>query len=103
MNNDYDDFYTPNEKNEDNDYDSADHDFGPPDFDMPENADMNNNATPHGEKVSNLDKDVSQYSKDHVSLKLAQCGTIELKLLTIFYFCSTIIVVHFLIVKLMKI
>ncbi|XP_049398990.1 condensin-2 complex subunit H2 isoform X1 [Solanum stenotomum] len=53
VNNDYDDFYTPNEKNEDNDYDSADHDFGPPDFDMPENADMNNNATPHGEKHDN--------------------------------------------------
>lgn len=53
VNNDYDDFYTPNEKNKNNDYDSADHDFGPHDFDMPENADMNNDATPHGEKHDN--------------------------------------------------
>ncbi|XP_010314712.2 condensin-2 complex subunit H2 isoform X2 [Solanum lycopersicum] len=53
VNIDYDDFCTPNEKNEDNDYDSADHDFGPPDFDMPENADMNSHATPHDEKHDN--------------------------------------------------
>ncbi|KAK4354978.1 hypothetical protein RND71_027172 [Anisodus tanguticus] len=50
---DYSPLYSPKEKNEDNDYDSADHDFGPPDFDMPENADMNNDATPHGEKHDN--------------------------------------------------
>lgn len=52
VNNDYDDLFSPKEKNEDNDYDSAEHDFGPPDFDMPENADMND-ATPHGEKHDN--------------------------------------------------
>lgn len=79
MNNDYDDLYTPKEKNEDNDYDGADHDFGPPDFDMPENVDMNSDATPHGEKVSYLDKDVFPCSIDHVSLKLAQCGIDKLK------------------------
>ncbi|XP_059312654.1 condensin-2 complex subunit H2-like isoform X2 [Lycium barbarum] len=44
-----------------NDYDSADHDFGPPDFDMPENADMNSNATPHGEKESHLPFDIYEY------------------------------------------
>ncbi|KAK4374476.1 hypothetical protein RND71_005153 [Anisodus tanguticus] len=50
---DYSPLYNPKETNEDDDYDGTDHDFGPPDFDMPENADMNNAATPHGEKHDN--------------------------------------------------
>ncbi|CAN4094949.1 unnamed protein product [Withania somnifera] len=53
VNNDYDDLRNPKEKKEDKDYDSADHDFRPHDFDMPENADMNNDTTLHGEKHDN--------------------------------------------------
>ncbi|PHU01743.1 hypothetical protein BC332_31530 [Capsicum chinense] len=51
--NDFDDLCAPKETNEDNDYDSADHDFGPPDFEMPENSDMNIDGNPHGEKHDN--------------------------------------------------
>lgn len=77
-NNDYDGLDSPKEKNENDDYDSADHDFGPSAFDMPENADMNTDATPYGEKVSKLDMDVFPYITDYVSLKLVQSGLGEL-------------------------
>lgn len=70
MKNDFDDLCAPKETNEDNDYDSADHDFGPPDFEMPENSDMNIDGNPHGEKVSKLDIDISPYSTDCVSVTL---------------------------------
>lgn len=78
-NNDYDVLNSPTEKNENDYYDSADHDFGPSGFDMPENADMNSDATPFGEKVGKLDMDVFPYINDYVSLKLVQSGLGELQ------------------------
>ncbi|CAN4104694.1 unnamed protein product [Withania somnifera] len=73
VNNDYDDLCSLKEKNGDNDYDSADHDSGPPDFDMPENADMNNDASPHGEKHDNwsplFDSEAHEDPNGHVNLE----------------------------------
>ncbi|XP_016470818.2 condensin-2 complex subunit H2-like [Nicotiana tabacum] len=72
-NNDYDVLNSPTEKNENDYYDSADHDFGPSGFDMPENADMNSDATPFGEKHDKcspfFDSEAHEDSNAHANLE----------------------------------
>uniref|UniRef100_A0A5B6Z667 Condensin-2 complex subunit H2 n=1 Tax=Davidia involucrata TaxID=16924 RepID=A0A5B6Z667_DAVIN len=56
----YDAFVNTGEENEDNRYDSGDHDFGPPDFDMPESMYRNEEVPLHPEKHDDVHFDYNE-------------------------------------------
>ncbi|XP_009791888.1 condensin-2 complex subunit H2-like [Nicotiana tabacum] len=73
VNEDYDDLFSSKENNEENEYDSGDHDFGQPDYDVPELADANEDVTQHGEKQkdygSPFDSGAHEYPDAHANLE----------------------------------
>ncbi|KAK4380063.1 hypothetical protein RND71_001925 [Anisodus tanguticus] len=72
-NKDYDCLFGPKKNNEENEYDSGNHDFGQPDFDVPESEDANEDVTQHREKhedySSPFDKGAHEDPYAHANLE----------------------------------